>query len=722
MAHKPKVLLFAFAAIVLVAAGAAFLIAHHRKPQTAAIASGYVDPALCASCHSAIAASYHKTGMGHSFSRPSSGKMMGDFTAHNRLCNQPSGLCYEMLAHDGRYFERRYEIGFDGKQSSVMEESVDAVIGSGNHAQTFLHRNAAGNLIELPVSWYSEQHGYWAMSPGYDRAEQEDFRRDVPQECLFCHNAYPPADQMPAQTQGERAVFGQQLPEGIDCQRCHGPGAAHVATARSGKATFDTIRAAIVNPARLDRDRKLEVCMQCHLETSSRNMPNELRDFGREVFSFRPGQPLGQYQIYLEQVPASAKGDVFEIAHQAYRLRQSACFRNSTMTCLTCHDPHSIPRGQEAAQHYQQVCLGCHQNVAHTVGLSSTSHCVDCHMPKRRTEDAVHVVMTDHYIQRLMPKRDLLAPLPEVVDTYVSGSKIDLYYPPTAATPQSQLLLASAKVSGRHPAASDMAALKDLLNGEHGTRPEPWLALGRAYAKTGQNEDAVRCFDHVLEQDPENVTALAELTPVLFATGGQQRAIGLLEQAVARHPVNALLLTNLGNAYLQQGNVARAQQLLQRSLEVDPEDAEAENLLGLASLRLGDSARAENYFRESIRLNPRNAVAQNNLGNLLSGHSNAEAEYHFERAITIDPGYAEAHHGYGLVLILNHQYPQALNQLQEAIRLDPRNASALSDLGDLLAAQGRTADAADAYRRVLSLTNDPSIAGPAADALRQLGR
>src|ERR1700761_9180826 len=158
MARKQKVLLFALAVIVLGAAGAAFLIASHRKAQTAAITTGYVDPALCVGCHSAMAASYHRTGMGHSFSHPSAGKVMGDFTAHNHLCNQPSGLCYDMVAHDGRYFERRYEIGFDGKPSSVMEESVDAVVGSGNHAQTFLHRGAAGNLIELPVSWYSEQH------------------------------------------------------------------------------------------------------------------------------------------------------------------------------------------------------------------------------------------------------------------------------------------------------------------------------------------------------------------------------------------------------------------------------------------------------------------------------------------------------------------------------------------------------------------------------------
>ena len=36
-------------------------------------------------------------------------------------------------------------------------------------------------------------------------------------------------------------------------------------------------------------------------------------------------------------------------------------------------------------------------------------NCLDCHMPKRRTDDAVHVIMTDHYIQRCRPARDLLA-------------------------------------------------------------------------------------------------------------------------------------------------------------------------------------------------------------------------------------------------------------------------------------------------------------------------
>jgi len=44
-------------------------------------------------------------------------------------------------------------------------------------------------------------------------------------------------------------------------------------------------------------------------------------------------------------------------------------------------------------------------------------------MPKRRAEDAVHTVMTDHFIQRQKPSRDLLAPLPERHETDATGTQ-----------------------------------------------------------------------------------------------------------------------------------------------------------------------------------------------------------------------------------------------------------------------------------------------------------
>src|SRR5262249_2913560 len=159
---------------------------------------------------------------------------------------------YTMIARGGGWVERRHQIGFDGKETNVVEAAIDYVIGSGNHARSYLHRVDSGKLAELPVSWYAEKGGDWEMSPGYDRVDQQGFRRVVGNDCLFCHNGYP---------------RGETLAEGIDCQRCHGPGSRHAELAGSGKARPDEIRRAIVNPARLGRERQLDVCLQCHLET-----------------------------------------------------------------------------------------------------------------------------------------------------------------------------------------------------------------------------------------------------------------------------------------------------------------------------------------------------------------------------------------------------------------------------------------------------------------------
>jgi len=48
-------------------------------------------------------------------------------------------------------------------------------------------------------------------------------------------------------------------------------------------------------------------------------------------------------------------GGSFRDCSCAYRLRKSACFRASQMTCTTCHDPHQALRGQQAVEHYTSV-------------------------------------------------------------------------------------------------------------------------------------------------------------------------------------------------------------------------------------------------------------------------------------------------------------------------------------------------------------------------------
>jgi hypothetical protein len=128
--------------------------------------SGYVDTKECAACHSRIYASYQRTGMARSF-YPIDDAAMGagplaDFS------HAASDTHYSMLTREGKWYQRRWQIGPGGQEINVEEMQVDFVVGSGNHARTYLHRTERGTLLQLPLGWYAEKGGSWGMNPGYD--------------------------------------------------------------------------------------------------------------------------------------------------------------------------------------------------------------------------------------------------------------------------------------------------------------------------------------------------------------------------------------------------------------------------------------------------------------------------------------------------------------------------------------------------------------------------
>jgi predicted CXXCH cytochrome family protein len=687
-------------------AAAAWQLIPEARPSTPASSKGsaseYVDPAACAGCHRRIAQSYQTTGMGHSVFLPAQENTIEDYKTQNTIHNEASGLTYTMLEHDGKFFERRSEIGFEGKETNVAEEQIDFIIGSGNHARTYLHRGADGRLIELPVTWYTEGSGYWAMSPGYDRPAQEDFRRSIPGECMGCHNGFPLQGKYPDRAASGLSVFPKQMPLGIDCQRCHGPGGAHVRAALSGKASPETIRLSIVNPARLNRDRQIEVCMQCHLETSSSLMPNEIRRYSRTIESYRPGEPLGDYKLYFDRT-SGTKNDRFEIAHAAYRLRMSACFRSTEMTCTTCHDPHQSYRTATSTAHYLAVCRTCHQSVVHKTTLPAGTDCLSCHMPKRRTDDVVHVVMTDHYIQRLKPEGDLLAPIPEVASEGQGQDAILPYYPPRLPhTPENELYIATAEV--KHGSEMGLAHLQSAVLKDSPIEPDFYFELGDGYSRAGKQDEAIHWYNEALRRKPGFRPAIKQLAVVYIGKGQYARAVELLKQATAAPPADDALFADLGNAYLRQRMLIPAQQALEKALQINPEQPEAQNLLGLVAVQKGDPLEAEARFRKAIVRQPHSAEAHNNLGNVLAeAHKYPEAQYHFQKAVTIDPRFADARHSYGLMLALAQSYDQAVVELRVAVELDPKNAQTRDDLADILTAQGRTGEAADQYRQAIRL-------------------
>ncbi len=621
--------------------------------------------------------------------------MVEDWSGGESFYHEASDRYYTMSKRDGKYFQRRHQAGFEGKIENVVEKEIHFIIGSGNHARTYLHRTPSNQLVELPVAWYAENGGFWAMNPGYDRPDHPGFRRVISNDCMFCHNGYPEQPEAGFVGGGE-ALFPGRLPEGIDCQRCHGPGKEHVDTAVAEMAE-EEIRRKIFNPAGLPVDRQLELCMQCHLESTSRSLPYSLVRFSRRPFSYRPWEALGDYIIHFDFETGKGLEDHFEIAHHAYRLRKSACFRKGEgLVCTSCHNPHEAVRGAEQTERTATVCLDCHGE-PHT----ESRDCADCHMPKRRADDVVHAVMTDHFIRKPPSGRNWLAPLEETHETQETAyrGEVTLYYPPELPeTPENELLLATAQVYSGANLEAGISRLRSAIERRRPERPEYYHHLAEAYWKSNNLEEAAHWYRRALERDPEFLPSVRNLGSTLIAAGKPAEAVSVLRLA----PEDPASLVNQGDALLAQGRFIPAAEALRKAVGLNPDLPEAWTNLTRALGGQGDMAGAINAAREAVRLQPDSATAHSNLANYLEASDNAaEAEYHYKTAITMDPLHAEAFYNYGTALAGQKRYREAESYLQRSVEIDPALAGAHLNLGNLQAAQGSPGSAIPHFLRAL---------------------
>jgi tetratricopeptide (TPR) repeat protein len=99
--------------------------------------------------------------------------------------------------------------------------------------------------------------------------------------------------------------------------------------------------------------------------------------------------------------------------------------------------------------------------------------------------------------------------------------------------------------------------------------------------------------------------------------------------------------------------------------------------------------------------------AYNNLGNVLKSQGKLkEAIDAYEKAISINPKYAEAFNNLGVAFQSQHRSAEALTAYKNAISLKPEYASAYNNSGVILEAQGKFSEASEAYKKALTLKPD----------------
>ena len=124
---------------------------------------------------------------------------------------------------------------------------------------------------------------------------------------------------------------------------------------------------------------------------------------------------------------------------------------------------------------------------------------------------------------------------------------------------------------------------------------------------------ARKAYREMLEVDPENSLAWANLGAVEQQAGQIQAAVDCFEKSVGFNSDLVQSWLALGQLYAARGDKYRAISVFARAIHEDPEDARAHNYLAIVLKTQGWTDAAEAELQRAIELNPDYGIAHFNL-------------------------------------------------------------------------------------------------------------
>ena len=521
---------------------------------------GEIGNQACASCHTSIYNSYSRTPMAHASGPATEDLRTASFT------HAKSGIHYQIESNDGKVwlsFER------PGDPSIHDRRQLLYFIGSGHRGRTYLF-SVDGFFFESPINWYSDRK-VWDMAPAYSQVREMPLNLPAYTNCLQCHTSGMQPPVKGTENQYPSPLFTQN---GVGCERCHGPGAAHVQWAQQKTPTQpQTKDAAIVNPMKLAPARRDSICMQCHLEANV-----AIARAGHHASDYRPGDILDDYVRHYVLTEGESSGVGANSQFEA--LAQSACKKKSgdAMSCMSCHDPHSSPAPEDRAAYFRGKCLACHGAAFGVKHHRENPDCTSCHMPSSLSADIAHTEVTDHRI----PRRPATQPqlLQDAGEAKPSPRLTPFPYSKDADDDVRDRALAWQSVAENGMAEAVREAARLLPLAEKKSPDDPAILSGLAYVELtqGSTDRARDLYKKALALDPNSIDAASNLGVIEARKGNLLAAIPLWQSAFERAPGKSGIGMNLARVFCAAGKFDEARTYTARVLRFNPDLAEAKKL------------------------------------------------------------------------------------------------------------------------------------------------
>ena len=262
----------------------------------------------------------------------------------------------------------------------------------------------------------------------------------------------------------------------------------------------------------------------------------------------------------------------------------------------------------------------------------------------------------------------------------------------------------------------------------------PWAVLARKAFDEGRFQESVTLFSKALKICPTDGSIYCAMGMAHEMINQDQKAVDDYRKALETDPENYQAMENLAGIYEREGDrITEAVDLYKRALVLDPRPAWKETLpVWIAVLQ--------------TRLLPETATAVgcwNAANRKAADGKTEEAESLYSRAINLNPSFYQAYFSRGLIRIkigdltgaladfeqtgslapfsrgwlaqrgivhkLMGEPKKALEDLQQAVTLDPTDPFAVYELATMLEEKKEFKAASGLYQKALKLRPDPSL-------------
>jgi Tfp pilus assembly protein PilF len=526
----------------------------------------YVGDAACAECHADIEAKFRQHPMGRSSAWVEKATAIEKFSNDGPVTFEEQGLTFQVAKNGDKVVHRI--IGPAGDLPAVQSEIEPQItVGSGAHGRSYWHADG-DRLYQSPVTWYVGISD-WGVSPGFDMTSGG--RRAMTERCVDCH-----ADGL---VHKPNTLNAYEIPDrtrslSVGCERCHGPGATHVAH-HSGKAPLKLegdIDHTIVNPKHLAQELRIDVCRQCHFFGDA-----EVAVQGKSFSDFRPGLPVDQFMTQYAWRDGRKKGGNTRHLEQ---MLESECYQKSgdKLDCTSCHDPHEKPDKSISLDYFRSKCLSCHteQTCTETSEKRTAKQdaCTECHMPRREATDVNHTSLTDHSVPRAPLDAETLAKQKSMAmfDRTIEAIRVGPRRIPQADVDRNRGIALSLAIGRGDPVELRGQAMMLLREATERDANDggAWLAIAKIKMMDNNAADAFEAANKAFDSMPDSEVAATFFAELAVAGGENDRAIELLDKMIKQNPRSSPLQALRGRAEMNKRNYGAAEQHYRAAIEIAP--------------------------------------------------------------------------------------------------------------------------------------------------------